>query len=237
VGPAPVDPTADPTAGQPAPAVPTAGWCAVLLAGGSSRRWGGVDKTRHEVAGVPLLQHAVAAVLPGACALVVVAPADHPSRPAIEAAAAAAERPLVWTREEPPGGGPVAGLAAGLVALPAASERPSPVIGRVAVVLAGDHPFARTAVPRLVQALDADPAAEAATGVDPDGRRQPLLAAYRETALRRRLAGLSPAGQPLRAVLEGLVVIDVPVTAQEALDLDTRQDAERAAGIAGSATG
>jgi molybdopterin-guanine dinucleotide biosynthesis protein A len=201
-------------------------WFAVLLAGGTSRRWGGVDKTAHPLAGVPLLQHAAAAVLPRASAVVVVAPADHPARPAVEAAAVAADVPMVWTREDQPGGGPLAGLAAGVAAAP---DRTATDVDRVAVVLAADHPFAGTAVARLIEALTPDPTVDAAIGVDPDGRRQPLLAAYREAPLRLVLAGLDPAGRPLRAVLDALHVVEVPVTEDEALDLDTPVDAETAA--------
>jgi hypothetical protein len=61
--------------------------------------------------------------------------------------------------------------------------------------------------------------------MDPDGRAQPLLAAYRTAALHRRLAALDPASRPVRELLTGLVVTAVPVTAVEALDLDTPQDA------------
>lgn len=179
------------------------------------------------LAGHPLLLHAVDAVLPDAAALAVVAPPDHPLRAAVEKVAQTAHVPLTWAREEPPGGGPLAGLAAGLAAL----DQLSPGSFWALVALAGDLPFARTAVPRLVRALGATADRDGALGVDRDGRRQPLLAAYRAETLRRRFSTLDPAGRPVRALLDGLDLAEIPLTATESLDLDTPQDARRAEGI------
>ena len=214
---------APPPARRPAPA-------AVVVAGGTSRRWGGVDKTARPLAGRALLAHAVAAVLPGAGHLVVVAPPGHPARAEVEALAARAGCLLTWTREEPAGGGPLAALAAGAHALGGTGAP-----GRAVAVLAGDLPFTRPAWPRLLAALAADPDADAALGRDPDGRRQPLPAAYREAVLHERLAHAPTAGRPLRDLLAGLHVVEVPVTAEESLDLDTPEDAVRAEAHAAAA--
>lgn len=121
------------------------------------------------------------------------------------------------------GGGPAAALAAGLARSAGDAD--------VVVALAGDLPFAGTAVPRLVAALRAAPGdVDAALGVDPGGRRQFLLAAYRAAPLRTALgagAGAS-AGRSMRSVVAALRVAEVPVTATEALDVDTADDLERA---------
>jgi len=203
---------------QPAPAVqptePAGPWAAVVLAGGTSRRWNGRDKTAVSLAGRPILLHAVAALLPEAHCLVVVAPAGHPARTQAEAAASLAGRLLRWTREEPAGSGPLAGLAAGLEQL----RVHAPDVVRV-LLLAGDLPFARPALPRLLAALDR-PGVQAAIGLDPQGHRQPLLAGYRADVLRARLAG-PVADLPMRALLAGLAVVEVPVSSREAFDLDT----------------
>jgi len=212
-------------------------WSAVVLAGGTARRWAGRDKTAFLLAGEPVLVHAVRAVLPGSRAVAVVAPPGHPARPLLEALPEAAGVRLRWTREEPPGAGPVAGLAAGLAALPASTgctDGDGTDDGHVVAVLAGDLPFTRTAWPRLLAALAADAGADAVLGVDPDGHRQPLLAVYRRAALAARLAAVPLVDQPLRVVTSGLRVITEPVTAQEALDLDTPADAEVAERIAAS---
>lgn len=205
---------------------------AVVLAGGGSRRWGGRDKTAAELDGRPVLAHVVHG-LPAGWPVIVVGPPGHPF------ARLADPVTVRWTREDPPGGGPVAGLAAGLVLLPAEVD--------VVVVLAGDLPFAGPAVPRLVTALVGSPA-DAVIGVDPGGRQQPLLGAYRAATLRAALgpgegrAGTGPAGgdrgpagRSLRSVLAGLRVEVLPVSAEEAFDLDTPTDLDAAqAGAASS---
>ena len=80
---------------------------AVVLAGGTARRLGGVSKPDVELAGRRLLDHALAATA-GARRVVVVAPAS-----------VAVPDGVTRTLEDPPHGGPVAGLAAGLAALDA----------------------------------------------------------------------------------------------------------------------
>ncbi|NAZ82954.1 NTP transferase domain-containing protein [Kineococcus sp. R8] len=125
-------------------------------------------------------------------------------------------------REEPPGGGPLAGVAAGLAL----------VDTDVVVLLGGDAPFAAGAVPRLLAALRAaGPDVDAVVGVDPSGRRQPLLSAHRTAAARRALGALpAVAGAPLRALLAGRVLA-VEVSAEEALDVDTPEDLEAARAV------
>lgn len=184
---------------------------AIVLAGGTSRRFGGTDKTKARL-GTSTVLDALIGSLPSGMPVVVVGPAP------------------ATVREVPPGGGPAAGLAAGLVAGLvaglAASSTPEALSHSAVLALAGDHPYAGTAVPRLLAAL-AESGAEAALGVDPQGRRQYLLAAYRPAALRRAL-GPAPAGRALRDVVAGLQVVEVPVTDVEALDVDTAEDLERA---------
>lgn len=179
----------------------------IVLAGGRSRRWGGRDKTAVTLGGRTVLRILLDALPPG-LPVVVVGPADHPE---------ALPRPgglVSWTREDPPGGGPAAGLEAGCRAVPPATT--------LVAVLAGDLPFAGTAVPRLLAAGSA--ATDGAVGIDPGRRRQPLLAAYRLAPLKAALAAAPPAGSPIRAVLSRLHVVEVQVTGQEAFDVDTPAD-------------
>ena len=197
------------------------GTAVVVLAGGGARRWAGRDKTAVLLGGVPVLEHAVrglasaAGVEPGD--VVVVAPPEHPARARLTG--------VRWVREEPPGGGPVAGLSAAVgVLAPAAT---------LVVVGAGDAPFAGEAVPLLLDAVDQGvegaTAAEGATGVegaigvDADGRDQPLLGVYRVAALRAALPA-SPSGTPLRDLVGRLRLARIPVGPRAALDLDTPDD-------------
>jgi molybdopterin-guanine dinucleotide biosynthesis protein A len=168
---------------------------AVILAGGGGRRLGGVDKASLVVAGVRLLDRVLLAT--AAARHTVVVGAD---RPAI--------RDVRWICEDPPGGGPLAGLAAGLAELVAQGDKEQlPVI-----VLATDLPWLRPAdVDRLLAALAAAPAAEAAVFRDPEGRLQPLAGAYRITPIRAALAAEEPVhGKPVRLVLHALALVTVP---------------------------
>ncbi|KAA2253002.1 NTP transferase domain-containing protein [Solihabitans fulvus] len=181
---------------------------AVVLAGGRASRLAGIDKAAVELHGRTLLSRALAAAA-GADHVVVVGPrrqlTDGPE-------------PL-WTREEPPGAGPVAGLAAGLAALPAD-------VGLV-TLLAVDQPMVtdRT-VARLVAALAGEPGAAGALLVDDAGRAQWLAGVWRADRLRAALSE-DPAGRSLRAVLGPLEPLRVPALPGETDDVDTPDDLDR----------
>jgi len=200
----------------------------VVLAGGRSRRWGGTDKTAQTLGGVPVLVAVLESALRGRgggaapSRVVVVAPAGHPARDAVRGRDLRGAR-LVWTLEDPPDGGPVAGIAAALSALAGPDGRES-----VVAVIAGDAPFAGSALPRLMAAL-ADGGHDAAVGVDGSGRRQLLFCARRaalEVALRPGRDGAPP--RAVHRVLGALDVVEVPLTERESLDLDHPADLVRA---------
>ena len=167
------------------------GFDAVVLAGGAARRLGGVDKAALRVGGTTLLDRVVDACA-GAEATVVVGP----PRPT--------QRPVRWTRESPPGGGPLPALAAGLRDTSAA----------LVLVLAADLPFL---TPDTVRALlDGVPAgADGAVLVDSEGIENPLVAAYRAASLQRELEPLARehgtlAGLPLRLLTARLDLRRLP---------------------------
>lgn len=180
-----------------------AGYDAVVLAGGAARRLGGVDKAALRVGGARLLDRVLEAC-GGAGRTVVVGP----RRETVLA--------VEWVREEPAGGGPLAGLAAG--------------VGRTAaelvVVVAADLPFVTAGT--VAALLDGvPPEADGALLVDPGGRDQPLLAVYRRQALRRELAVLAAEhgtldGLPLRRLTGRLELARLADRAGEAtFDTDT----------------
>ncbi|GGP87551.1 MULTISPECIES: NTP transferase domain-containing protein [Streptomyces] len=179
---------------------------AIVLAGGAARRLGGADKPALSVGGRALLDRVLDAC-PDALRTVVVGG----RRPTA--------RPVRWTREDPPGGGPVAALDAGL----------RDTTAGLVLVLSADLPFLdRDTVRALLAAPDAH-GTDGAMLRDPDGRDQPLVAAYRAEPLRREIALLATehgglAGLPLRALTAELEL--VPVTAQPlaAFDCDTWDD-------------
>jgi len=174
----------------------------VVLAGGAGRRLGGRHKPGITVAGRPLLDHALAAVA-GADRVVVVGP---PQPTAV---------PVVWTREEPAGGGPVAALVAGLAECDGA---------QTVVVLAADLVGVTVAtVDRLRAELARQPSADGVVLVDHEGHRQWLIGAWRTAALRAALPA-HPHGVALRATLAGLAVTTVPERPGESADIDTPDD-------------
>lgn len=177
-------------------------YAAVVLAGGRGSRLGGVDKGGVEVDGVPLLERVLAALAPEAPVVVV-----GPARPT--------SRPVVFTREDPPLGGPVAGLYAGLDALP----HPLPPLVAVTAVDMGwlrDDTF-----DRLVAAAQGhDGAFLHAT----DGWRQlcGVVSAERLAAVRPEAAD----GLSVRRLLAPLDLAAVEPTDREADDVDTWEDVE-----------
>lgn len=211
----------------------------IVLCGGTSHRLDpdpAIDKTRAELGAGTVLDHLLDS-LPDQWSVICVGAPRHTNRLAR------------WTREDPIGGGPVAGLAAGLVLV----DQP------VVAVVAGDLPFAADALRRLVGRLCATvpadlggplgPSAEspavaiddtrtadlrtdasrvdAAVGFDAGGHVQPLLAAYRTGALRRALPH-QVAGARARSLLQDLLVLRVACDERECLDVDTPRDLQRA---------
>jgi molybdopterin-guanine dinucleotide biosynthesis protein A len=192
---------------------------AVVLTGGTGRRLGGVDKAGLTVSGRTLLERALDATRRAALTVVVGEPVPT-------------SRPVRWTREDPPGGGPAAGLLAGVdtaaEALPDVS---------VLLVLAVDMPAVTAATTdRLVAALQTapdDPAAVAAGTVldgavlaDADGNRQTLAGAYRVASLQRVRPARPEAehGLAVRRLLQPLRLVTVPARGDEARDVDTWTD-------------
>lgn len=149
---------------------------AVILAGGSARRLGGAAKPALLVGGVPMIERVVE-VVADARIRVVVGPDDLPVPAGV-----------TITRERPPGGGPVAAVAAAFQVIP--------VTGQVAV-LGGDLPLlTRDAIAKLRTALSAHSEADGAVYVDGDGRRQWLCGVWRTRALHDRLVELAAATAP-----------------------------------------
>ncbi|WBQ05265.1 molybdenum cofactor guanylyltransferase [Kribbella sp. CA-293567] len=153
---------------------------AVVLAGGGSTRFGGVDKALLVLDGTSLLDRVLKATILARSTVVV-----GPER--------AVCREVGWTREEPAGGGPVAGIAAGL----AVGQAP------VVVLLSCDLPWITAQeVGGLVESIGE---LDGFGLLDTGGREQWLAAAYRRTALVAALERVGdPQNQSVRRLFRGL---------------------------------
>lgn len=185
----------------------------IVLAGGTGRRLDGVSKPDVVARGLRLLDHVLAGLerlreqglaLGRVC---VVAPAE-----------VALPGDVLRALEDPPLGGPVAGIAAGLELLGGSD----PVAGLTGI-LTCDAPLSWRALPSLYRALaEAGPELDGACARDGD-HTQYLLGLYRRRAL---TAAVTPDGMPLRdtavrQALGPLHVTAIPTPHDVVRDLDT----------------
>ncbi|WP_104108323.1 molybdenum cofactor guanylyltransferase [Nocardioides sp. 616] len=169
---------------------------AVVLAGGTGLRMGGTDKAALQLHGRSLLELALDAL--GEADEVVVTGPPAPT-----------QRPVTFVLEDPPSGGPVAGLLAGRDAL---ARTPG-----LLAVLAVDMPRVdRGTIRRLLAAATGH---DGAFLVDGGGRRQlcGVLRPERLDAVRPE----QPHDAAVHRLLAGLDLVDVPGREQESVDIDS----------------
>jgi molybdopterin-guanine dinucleotide biosynthesis protein A len=163
-------------------------WSAIVLSGGTNRRFGS-DKSAALLHGVSLLDH-VLSFIPKEIKTVVVGKDVF---------------------EEPPLGGPVAGIARGL----------QEIDTEFVAVAAVDMPYGSALFSQLLNSISAD----AAMPIDADGFKQPLCGIYRRVALLSAIEKLgNPHGQSMRALCELLAIDEVQVDARALIDIDTPED-------------
>ncbi len=180
---------------------------AIVLAGGRGSRLGGADKASLSIGGRTLLQRALDTV------------SDARRRIVVGPAYAGGSLPpdVVSTCESPAGGGPVAGIEAGMAYVEA------PLVA----VLACDMPFVDAATVRSLAAAAHD--ADGALLVDEAGRRQPLAAVYGSAAMREALSGVQPTrGAAARTLVSLLRLVEVAARPGQTADCDTWDDVARA---------
>lgn len=180
---------------------------AVILAGGTGSRLGGIDKAALDLEGQTLLTR--------------VLDATHTAQRRVVVGRTSAHLPhgVLHVVEEPQGSGPAAAVAAGVRALAAATG----TAPRVAL-LACDLPDAARALPRVLEACEAD---HGAVLLDPNGRLQWLVSAFPTALLAEEVATRQDwADRPLRAVLGDLPRDEVAAQGDEWRDIDTWDDHE-----------
>ena len=185
----------------------TQGDLAIVLAGGAGRRLGGMDKPSLGAPGDTLLDRALAAVRP-ARTVVVGPPRSVPTG-------------VLQTREDPPGSGPAAGIAAALAAVSTGSER-------FIALLAADLPAITAAVLRELAGSLMESEHDGAMLVDASGRRQQLISVWRAAALRRAVDRETVwSDRGVRDLLRSLSVTLVTDVSGAAADIDLPEDLER----------
>ena len=194
---------------RPEPAIARPEYDAIVLAGGNSRRLEGTDKAVLEVGGRRLLDRVLSAVVEARRCIVVGPPRDLPA-------------PTVTTTERPPGGGPVAGLAAGL------DHVQAPLVA----VLACDLPFLTPDTLTALRAALDGPAGESADGswlIDESGRPQPMVSVFRTRFLRLAVSSLDQVSNTsMRAMLGRGTMVEVRGLESHTWDCDTWAAVDRA---------
>jgi molybdopterin-guanine dinucleotide biosynthesis protein A len=194
---------------------------AVILAGGTSRRFG-ADKLAARLGdGRSVLTHAAEAAAAVADELVIVVAQGAPWPPDLPAAARVVHDPE-------PDAGPLLGLAAGLDA----------ITDGLALVIGGDMPVLEVGVLRLlIAAVATDPAMDAARLEFEDAPWASVLPCVvrREAARRACREAIASGDRRLRGALERLATATVPAAAWRALDPSGRTliDIDRPADLAG----
>lgn len=233
---------------------------AIVLAGGKATRLG-QDKALARVAGQSMLDH-VLSRLPSVIQVVVVGPDEAHGTTRVRqsfdsvpvdrggavSGSAESSRRVTRTCERPPGGGPVAGLAAALELvwtpniLLLAVDMPLGVHAALMALekLVGYHSRVEDSVDGPSQSSrgvgpetdrgEFTAGVAAVIPVDAGGRRQPLCGAYRTEALRLAMTALvshagGAAGASMRSLLARLEVMEIhELPAPVLLDVDTAVD-------------
>lgn len=173
----------------------------IIVAGGSSSRFGSTDKTLATIDGTPMIRHVVDRVVPIVNRIVI--NVRKPQQPSLKTVLSDVPCPVQFVIDQYTDGGPVAGLR---TAIDVVSEA-------TALVLACDLPLLRTAtLSALLERVDSD------DGADPDcvlplvdGHLQPLCGAYTVDTLRWAIDRFeTPQHRSFKEVLERLRVSTVP---------------------------
>lgn len=184
----------------------------VLVAGGAGERLGGVVKAELRVGDERLVDRALAATQDALRRVVVGPDLDLPDD-------------VVVTREDPPGGGPAAGVAAGLAAV----VDPSPWT----LLLASDVVDPAPGVRALLDAAGSLPADVDGVCLQGGDRPQWLFSLHRTESLRDAVRALAdPAGASMHSLLSPLRLSTLEVEPEVVADIDTPEDRERHASAA-----
>lgn len=178
-------------------------WSALILTGGRSSRFGS-DKSEAILDGTALIDFLVFSI-PASVPIVVVGPNRNKFPNNIDV-----------IQEVPRGGGPVAGIAAGL----------SLIQREYVAILATDMPYSAALAPFLLEKLSNE--VDGVIVVDEAGFQQPFSGIYRVSSLLKVIQKLEPLlNTSMRALLLELKLEKVMLNADDShflIDIDTQAD-------------
>lgn len=190
-------------------------WSVIILSGGTSRRFGS-DKAQALLGDHSLLNEILISI-PVSTPVLLVGP--EPT---------GITRQVSLTQEDPPYGGPVAGIDAGIAQIDT----------ELVAIIATDMPFAVAVVESLILEITSED--DVLLPLDANGYPQFLSGIYRTTALKSALLGITQVqGAAMRDLVTGMRVRhwhSTPAQAAALVDIDTREDLERARRIHRSAS-
>ena len=173
----------------------------MILTGGSSSRFGS-DKSSILFAGETLVNRLLRTLPAGP--IVIVGPQFDQSA-----------RTALFAQENPPGGGPVAAIHAGLMG----------VSTEFVAIIATDMPFAAEVISSLIARTCLS---DALLPLDESKQAQLLCGLYRSDSLREAIVRLgNPANKSMRALIAGLTIETLvinPHSTTKLLDIDTQTD-------------
>ncbi|MDK4320734.1 molybdenum cofactor guanylyltransferase [Corynebacterium pseudodiphtheriticum] len=156
----------------------------IILAGGRSERMGGIDKSTIRLNGTRLIDHQLAGVLSLGVekqAIVIVSTKKLVAE-------------ISHTAENPAFGGPLAGISAGLSAIPTGAQR--------VAILSVDAPDSWQLLPALMAELTRHTEQDAAIIKDAAGIANPLCSVWKSERLQANLAEIGAAhNKPARALV------------------------------------
>jgi molybdopterin-guanine dinucleotide biosynthesis protein A len=191
-------------------------FAAIVLAGGAGRRLGGPGKPALPVAGRPMLERVLDAVV------------DAAPRVVVGASGVGLPADVATVREEPPGSGPAAATGAGLAVIGGDADE--------VAVLAADLPLLTAGAIGILRRRLAESPVDGALYVDDAGRPQTLCGVWRAAALHAAVRELETTrggliGASMAELLDGLRVAGVSWTRPSPppwFDCDTDADLQRA---------
>lgn len=179
-------------------------WSAIILSGGKNQRFGS-EKSEAILESKTILEEIIDKI-PPEVEVVVVGPEPI-----------SISRSICITREAPPFGGPVAGIAAGLKLIQS----------EYVAIIATDMPFVISIIESIATQITDE--FDCFIPIDTNGYRQPLAAIYKTLSLHKAMQKLEQIdGTSMKRLISNLKIREIQTTSDLLIDIDTKEDLIRA---------